>query len=201
MAKQAVQPAPPAVIMKLIEAGRLPKPGEGTVVTTTSLCGLPCVLFNASLALAVDSCLLRVLKFPLLIARVFPPSKQTTITSGPPPAQRKVSKFQSTLIAELENESGVAPVAVTVTGGEAGYEETAKMVVEAGLALILQNAECPGASAGGFQTPAACMGTTLIRRLHDAGIRFEVLGDAASTAAAAVATFYASAKAAKVSKL
>lgn len=109
--------------------------------------------------------------------------------------QRKVSKFQSTFIAELDNDSGVAPVAVTVTGGEAGYEETAKMVVEAGLALILQKAECPGAATGGFLSPAACMGTALIRRLDDAGIHFRVLGDAASTAAPAVASFYKSAAA------
>ena len=70
------------------------------------------------------------------------------------------------------------------------YEETAKMVVEAGLALVHQAAECPGFEKGGFQTPAACMGSALIRRLDAAGIRFEVLGDAHVNAAVAVAKFY-----------
>ena len=45
MAKQAVQPAPPAVLMKLIEAGRLPKPGEGKEQRTTNTPSLPFCFF------------------------------------------------------------------------------------------------------------------------------------------------------------
>ena len=64
--------------------------------------------------------------------------------------------------------------AVAVRGGEGGYEETAKMAVEAGLALACEGATCAGVvGGGGFLTPAAAMGTTLINRLHRAGTRVE----------------------------
>lgn len=92
---------------------------------------------------------------------------------GPPLEERAERRFQSTLVAV--NEAG-DDIAVTVTGGDASFEETAKMAVEAGLALIEDSDACPGVvSGGGFLTPAACMGATLIKRLHRAGIRFEVL--------------------------
>ncbi len=95
---------------------------------------------------------------------------------GPPPEERAKRRFQSTLVAV--NEAG-DDVAVTVTGGDASFEETAKMVVEAGLALVYDSAACPGVvSGGGFLTPAACMGTALIARLHRAGIRFEAVSGA-----------------------
>ena len=150
-AKQAVTPTPPAIIAKMIEAGRLPKPGE-----------------------------------------------------GPPPSLRAVSRFQATVIATAEMVGGAeAPlpedVCVTVSGGECGYEETSKMAIEAGLALIYESATCPGIVAGGgFFTPAAAMGTTLINRLDRAGIRFEVLpGRAAPAAKQSIQAFVARAEAVK----
>ena len=92
---------------------------------------------------------------------------------GPPVEERARRRFLSTLIAT--NEAG-DEIAVTVSGGDASFEETARMVVEAGLALVYDNAACPGGRAeSGFLTPAACMGTTLINRLHRAGVLFEVL--------------------------
>lgn len=104
---------------------------------------------------------------------------------GPPPEDRARARFQSTLVAS--NEAG-EDVAVTVTGGEAGFEETAKMVVEAGLTLVDDSEVCPGIlSGGGFLTPAACMGTALIQRLNRAGLRFEVLSDAAGSPASLLA--------------
>jgi short subunit dehydrogenase-like uncharacterized protein len=99
---------------------------------------------------------------------------------GPSLEERAKRCFLSTLVAV--NEAG-DDVAVTITGGDASFEETAKMVVEAGLALVYDSASCPGVlSGGGFLTPAACMGTTLIDRLHRAGIKFEVVSDATGTA-------------------
>ena len=66
-----------------------------------------------------------------------------------------------------------------VTGAEAAYEETAKMAVEAALALVFDGPGCPGLLAGGgCLTSAACMGTALIHRLQNTGIRFEVMTDA-----------------------
>jgi len=113
---------------------------------------------------------------------------------GPSPEARALARFQSTLVAC--NEAGES-VTVTVTGAEVAYEETAKMAVEAGLALVYEGASCPGVvSGGGFLTPAACMGTVLIQRLHRAGIRFDVVSDAARRPAAeyageAIARFWA----------
>lgn len=100
---------------------------------------------------------------------------------GPSPEVRAGCRFHSILIAVNEAEEDVA---VMVSGGQPGYEETARMVVEAGLALVYDGADCPGLLAGGgFLTPAACMGTALIHRLRRAGIRFEVLTDASRSAA------------------
>ena len=122
-------PARPEVLQRLIEEGKLPKPGE-----------------------------------------------------GPSPEARASARFQSTLVARNEVDESVT---VTVTGAEVAYEETAKMAVEAGLALVYEGASCPGVvSGGGFLTPAACMGTVLVQRLHRAGIHFDVVIDAARRPAA-----------------
>ena len=116
MARRAVDPVPPEVIRKMIEAGRLPKPGE-----------------------------------------------------GPLPKHRRRMAFLSLLSAEAEDGTKAY---VAVRGGEAGYEETAKMVVESALALAMQPADCPGTSTGGFLSTAQCMGSVLIDRLRAAGIDF-----------------------------
>jgi len=96
---------------------------------------------------------------------------------GPPPKHRSKSAFLSILIAEADSEENET-VCVAVRGGEAGYEETAKMVVESALALTLQPSECPGyKSGGGFQSTAMCMGNVLIQRLNTAGIQFYIVDD------------------------
>jgi short subunit dehydrogenase-like uncharacterized protein len=112
-------PPPPWKIQEMIDAGRLPKPGE-----------------------------------------------------GPGPEARAVSTFATTHYAE--SATGARAVA-RVSGGEAGYEETAKMVCEAGLALALEFTACPASAGGGFLTPASAMGAVLARRLNAAGIAVEVL--------------------------
>jgi len=58
-----------------------------------------------------------------------------------------------------------------------GYKDTARMVVEAALALALDKdklAHVPG----GVYTPAACQGKTLLDRLCKTGTAFEILDDA-----------------------
>ena len=115
---------PPEKIQEMIDAGRLPKPGE-----------------------------------------------------GPGPEARAVSTFATTHYAE--SASGARAVA-RVSGGEAGYEETAKMVCEAGLSLALEFDACPGSKGGGFLTPASAMGTVLADRLNAAGIVVEVIEPAAA---------------------
>jgi len=129
-------PPPPSKIREMIEAGRLPQPGQ-----------------------------------------------------GPSPKQRAKSRFQSTIVAT--NTVGDTLCGV-VKGGECGYEETAKMAVEAGLALLLDSEACPGLiTGGGFLTPSACMGHALIRRLQKAGITFKINGgDAKISGKDAVSQFY-----------
>jgi len=131
-ARFVTEPAPPEVLLRMIEEGKLPKPGE-----------------------------------------------------GPLPQARARCRFQTTIVARNEADESVA---VIVSGREAAYEETAKMAVEAGLALVYDGAGCPGmVSGGGFLTPAACMGTALIHRLQRADIGFDVLTDAENKPADAYA--------------
>ena len=130
--RQAKNPAPPAVIKRLVDAGRLPKPGQ-----------------------------------------------------GPSPEVRKRARFATYLTAQAEDGKEVH---ARVSGGEAGYEETGRMVLEAGLALALSG-PLPRAEAGGVFTPAFALGERLISRLHRAGILFEEIEDAE----AAAGEFYAKA--------
>ncbi|KAG8458652.1 hypothetical protein KFE25_008449 [Diacronema lutheri] len=57
--------------------------------------------------------------------------------------------------------------------GDPGYRGTALMSVESALTLALDRHAC-AAREGGVLTPAAAMGDALVRRLTDAGMRFEV---------------------------
>jgi len=86
---------------------------------------------------------------------------------GPSPEVRGKSSFQSLSVAETE--AGEKAWAA-LSGGEAGYEETAKMVVEAALTLALHLPQLPG-RAGGFMTPAVCFGEVYANRLVRAGIK------------------------------
>ena len=58
-----------------------------------------------------------------------------------------------------------------MSGGDPGYDETAKMLGEAGLCLAFDD----NPEASGQVTTAVAMGEHLTERLVRAGIRFEVL--------------------------
>ncbi len=90
---------------------------------------------------------------------------------GPPPAHRKLSRFLC--LVECTAADGSALTA-SVSGGCAGYEETARMVVEAALALAFEPHLCPGTATGGVLPPAVALGENLVRRLQAVGIRFDV---------------------------
>ena len=123
----AKNPAGPEVIEKLVEAGRLPKPGQ-----------------------------------------------------GPTTEQRAQSKFS--VIMKCEGDDGTT-IDVACSGGEAGYEETARMVVEAGIQLACNTHLCPGVETGGVLTPACALGENMIRAMNEIGIRFDVVdADEASKA-------------------
>jgi short subunit dehydrogenase-like uncharacterized protein len=88
---------------------------------------------------------------------------------GPSPEERARSKFKVTFVATTPGERLVA----SVSGGDPGYTETAKMVSESALCLALDRAKLPKVT--GVLTPAVAMGDALLERLQREGIRFEVI--------------------------
>lgn len=66
--------------------------------------------------------------------------------------------------------------------GDPGYKLTSQMVAEAALCIALQRSELPGAQ-GGILTPAAALGSTLVKRLNDSGITFAVAATTTTNAA------------------
>ncbi|KAJ8600435.1 hypothetical protein CTAYLR_001410 [Chrysophaeum taylorii] len=94
--------------------------------------------------------------------RLFKPSQ------GPDAKTRAESWFELTVVDAAEN----TPL-VVVKGGDPGYDETAKMVSEAALALVLGDplGACEGR--GGVWTPATAFGDTLVSRLRAADMTIE----------------------------
>ncbi|MFO0554685.1 MAG: saccharopine dehydrogenase NADP-binding domain-containing protein [Polyangiaceae bacterium] len=88
---------------------------------------------------------------------------------GPTPAERQRGFFRLTVAAR----SGDEKIVARVSGGDPGYGETAKMISEAALALVLDRERLP--KRRGFLTPAVAFGGVLVERLENAGIRFEVV--------------------------
>jgi short subunit dehydrogenase-like uncharacterized protein len=87
---------------------------------------------------------------------------------GPSEAQRKKSWFEITFVGTRGHEK----VMTTVSGGDPGYSETAKMVSESALCLALDHKRLPARA--GVLTPASAMGKLLRERLMAAGMRFHV---------------------------
>ncbi|MER6912139.1 saccharopine dehydrogenase NADP-binding domain-containing protein [Streptomyces sp. NPDC000594] len=85
---------------------------------------------------------------------------------GPDAGRRAKSWFSVRFVGE----GGGRAVYTEVTGGDPGYDETAKIFAESALCLAFD--ELPPAS--GQVTPAAAMGDALLTRLQKAGIRFRV---------------------------
>jgi short subunit dehydrogenase-like uncharacterized protein len=90
-----------------------------------------------------------------------------TSGDGPSPEQRAKGWFSVRFIAR----AGDQRLATEVSGGDPGYGETAKMLAES--ALCLAQDDLP--QTAGQVTTAVAMGDALLRRLQDAGMRFEVL--------------------------
>jgi short subunit dehydrogenase-like uncharacterized protein len=86
---------------------------------------------------------------------------------GPDSAQREKGWFQVTFIGETSAQT----VMTRVSGGDPGYDETSKMLAESALCLAFD--ELP--ERAGVITPAQAMGQVLMKRLQNAGIRFEML--------------------------
>ncbi|WUT00456.1 saccharopine dehydrogenase NADP-binding domain-containing protein [Streptomyces sp. NBC_00708] len=86
--------------------------------------------------------------------------------AGPDAERRRRSWFTVRFVGE----GGGRRVFTEVSGGDPGYDETAKMLAESALCLALD--ELPATS--GQVTTAAAMGDALLERLIAAGLRFRV---------------------------
>ncbi|WP_435122854.1 saccharopine dehydrogenase family protein [Amycolatopsis thermoflava] len=86
---------------------------------------------------------------------------------GPSEQRRAKSWFKVRFVAD----GGGKRVATEVSGGDPGYDETAKMLAES--ALCLAHDDLP--SRAGQLSPAAAMGDALLTRLKNAGLAFRTL--------------------------
>ncbi|WP_031022668.1 saccharopine dehydrogenase family protein [Streptomyces sp. NRRL S-1314] len=107
----------------------------------------------------------------LFAAAQFPPLRRALSArlkpgEGPSPEKRARSWFSVRFVGE----GGGRRVFTEVSGGDPGYDETAKMLAESALCLALDDLP----STSGQVTTAVAMGDALIGRLRDAGIRFRV---------------------------
>lgn len=108
----------------------------------------------------------------LIAATAVPPlrkqlAKVKAAGTGPSPERRARSWFN----VRMTGESATHRAVVEVRGADPGYDETAKMVAETSLSLLLDdNPEV----AGQLTTAVAC-GESLLARLRAAGMAFDVL--------------------------
>lgn len=108
----------------------------------------------------------------LLAGAQLPPTRKALLKlraqgDGPSPEKRAQSWFKLRLIGE----GGGKRVVTQVSGGDPGYDETAKMLSESALCLAFDDVP----KVAGQTTTAVAMGRPLIERLQAAGIAFETL--------------------------
>ena len=87
--------------------------------------------------------------------------------SGPDQAKREKSWFT----VDFVGEGDARTIHTRVSGGDPGYDETAKMLAESALCLAFDD----NPTTAGCVTTAQAMGDNLMARLVAAGIRFETL--------------------------
>lgn len=102
-----------------------------------------------------------------------PPARRALVSrraagAGPSAHKRARSWFTVTFVGATPDG---ARVTTRVSGGDPGYDETAKMLGESALCLAFDEL----AHTAGQVTTATAMGDALLRRLQTAGMRFEVL--------------------------
>ncbi len=105
------------------------------------------------------------------LAAQFEPSRRLLLRlrdpgEGPDEEQRERGWFRVTFIARAAGQT----VQCSVSGGDPGYGDTAKMLAESALCLALDGDRLPDRA--GVLTPVLAMGDALFPRLDGAGIRF-----------------------------
>ncbi len=109
---------------------------------------------------------------PAFLLALLPPTRKLLLKAkspgdGPSEAVRAKSWFKVTFVGE----GGGRKVLTEVSGGDPGYDETAKMLAESALCLALD--ELP--ETAGQVTTAQAMGDALLDRLQRAGMTFTTL--------------------------
>ena len=106
------------------------------------------------------------------LAAQLPPARNALLrrlAPGDGPSEQK--RARSWFTVTFTGEGGGRRVVTRVSGGDPGYDETAKMLAESALALALDDLP----ETAGQVTTAAAMGDALLARLRRAGIGFDVL--------------------------
>jgi short subunit dehydrogenase-like uncharacterized protein len=109
----------------------------------------------------------------VVAAAQVPPARRALLNRVPagdgPSAERRARSWFTVTFA---GEGGGERVLTRVSGGDPGYDETAKMLGESALCLAFDDLP----ETAGQVTTATAMGGALIDRLQKAGLRFEVIG-------------------------
>ncbi|HYF72550.1 MAG TPA: saccharopine dehydrogenase NADP-binding domain-containing protein [Nocardioides sp.] len=92
------------------------------------------------------------------------------VKQGEGPSEHRRSKSWFTV--DFVGEGDGRTIHTRVSGGDPGYDETAKMLAESALCLALDD----NPPTAGQVTTAQAMGDNLLARLQAAGLRFEVVG-------------------------
>ncbi len=99
--------------------------------------------------------------------------KQRPSGAGPTPEVRARHWFNVEFVATVTTPNQeTIKLSSLISGGDPGYDETAKMLAESALCLLHDKAELP--TNFGVVTPAEAMGGHLIKRLQAVGMVFEV---------------------------
>jgi short subunit dehydrogenase-like uncharacterized protein len=109
----------------------------------------------------------------LVVSAQVPPLRnflKSRIKQGEGPSEERRKKSWFTV--DFVGESAGRTVRTRVSGGDPGYDETAKMLAESALSLALDD----NPETAGQVTTAYAMAENLVTRLQKAGISFEVLG-------------------------
>jgi short subunit dehydrogenase-like uncharacterized protein len=108
----------------------------------------------------------------LVAAAQVPPLRrllQRRVPQGEGPGESK--RARSWFTVELVGEGGGRRVVTKVSGGDPGYDETAKMLAESALCLAFDD----NPATAGQVTTAQAMGERLLDRLRNSGISFTVV--------------------------
>ena len=90
---------------------------------------------------------------------------------GPPAQQRSASWFRTRFVTSVGGGIGAESIVTEVSGGDPGYDETAKMLAESALCMV--GDDLP--EVAGQLTTAQAMGNALIDRLQAPGLTFRIV--------------------------